>query len=406
MTKPVAAPRKATALAFAAALIPVLAACDEANDYVQPPPPKVTVAQPLVREVIDYLEFTGTTETVARVEIQARVPGILRAMTFQPGTRVDKGDPLFEIDPSEYDAEVAYAKAELASAKARGTETKKTVKRAADLIKRGNVSQAKLDEAQADALAAEAEILSAQAKLTQAKIRLGYTKITAPIDGRVGRNKADIGNLVGEGEATVLTEITQFDPIHVYFEISERDLLRLLERFRALAKEKGVDPRRQSSERVGLPVFAALSNEEDYVHEGVIDYSESTVDSETGTLQLRGKFANPGGLPKFLPGLFVRLRLPIAKRPDMALVSERAIGTDQGGPFLLVVTAEKVVEKRPVRLGHLEDGLRVIEEGVKGGELVVVNGLQRARPGAKVDPKEADMASLTTSALRAKASDK
>jgi len=284
----------------------------------------------------------------------------------------------------------------LASAKARGTETKKTVKRAKDLIKRGNVSQAKLDEADADALAAEAEILSAKAKLAQAEIQLGYTKIMAPIDGRVGREKADIGNLVGEGEATVLTEITQFDPMHVYFEINERDLLRLLERFRALAKEKGIDTRRHSTERVGMPVFAALSNEEDYVHEGVVDFAESGVDKETGTLRVRGRFDNPGSLPKFLPGLFVRLRLPIAKRADMPLVSERAVGTDQGGSYLLVVNSEKIVEKRPVRLGQLDDGLRVVEDGVKSGEWVVVNGIQRARPGAAVDPKQVDMASLAT----------
>jgi len=396
MAKRVAVLRFAVAGGLAAMLVPLLAACDEANEFVAPPPPTVSVAQPLVREVVDYLEFTGTTETVAQVEVRARVSGILRTMTFKPGTRVAKGDPLFEIEPAEYEAEVAYAKAELARAKARGTETKKTVKRAKDLIKRGNVSQAKLDEADADALAAEAEILSAKAKLAQAEIQLGYTKIMAPIDGRVGREKADIGNLVGEGEATVLTEITQFDPIHVYFEINERDLLRLMARFRALAEEKGIDLSRQIAERVGLPVFAALSNEEDYIHKGVVDYSDSAVDNETGTLQLRGRFDNPGTVPKFLPGLFVRLRLPIAKRADMPLVSERAVGTDQGGSYLLVVNSEKIVEKRPVRLGQLDDGLRVVEGGVKSGEWVVVNGIQRARPGAAVDPKQVDMASLAT----------
>ena len=162
--------------------------------------------------------------------------------------------------------------------------------------------------------------------------------------------------------------------------------------------------RHQPSERVGFPVFAALSNEEDFVHEGVVDYSESGVDKETGTMLLRGKFDNSGSLPKFIPGLFVRLRLPIAKRANIPLVSERAIGTDQGGSYLLVLNSEKIVEKRPVRLGRLDDGLRVVEEGVKSGEWVVVNGIQRARPGATVDPKKIDMASLSVSARRKAAS--
>ena len=380
-----------------------LAACEEQNVYVEPPPPKVTVARPLVQTVTDYLELTGTTSASAEVEIRARVPGVLEYMYFEPGITVVQGELLFQINPEEYEADLKAAEANLARAEARQVETAKTLQRSQTLQKKGHVSEAKLDEAEADARAAKAEVLVRKAALSRAQINMGYTDVRSPVTGRVGRNLVDLGNLVGEGEATVLTKITVRDPIHVYFNLSELDLLKVVETFRARVREKGVDTRKESARRAGFEVYLGLSDEEDYPHKGIIDYAESGLDPTTGTLQLRGVFDNSEEPSRLVPGLFVRVRLPIAERPDMPLVSERAIGSDQSGRFLLVVNQENVVEKHNVELGQLVDGLRVMESGVRPEDRIVVNGMQRARPGAEVDPEQTEMESLTATAIAAAA---
>jgi len=201
---------------------------------------------------------------------------------------------------------------------------------------------------------------------------------------------------VGEGEATILTDITAFNPIYVYFEINELDLLRVM----AMSKE-----RRQASDgdaagkKGALPLELGLANEEGYPRVGVTDFADSQVDPNTGTLSVRGILDNPGKSPDLLPGLFARVRVPIDKSPNMPLVTERAIGFDQSGQYLLVVNAENAVEKRSVSLGRIVDGLRVITRGVDAGDLVVVNGLQRAREGAEVEAEQIDMATLTASAI-------
>ncbi len=232
-------------------------------------------------------------------------------------------------------------------------------------------------------------------------MNLSYTKVTAPITGRVSRNLVDLGNLVGESEPTLLTKVTRFDPMYAYFNLNERDLLKVMAMNRKEIEKKGLDPAKDSQTEADLKVSLGLANEEGYPHEGIVDFAESDVDSATGTLQLRGVFPNPGPAPVLLPGLFTRLRMPIGKRENALLVTERAIGSDQSGRFLLTVNSENVVEKKPIRLGRLVDGLRVIEEGLQPDDRVVVNGIQRARPGAKVDPEETDMNTLTTSALKA-----
>jgi membrane fusion protein (multidrug efflux system) len=211
----------------------------------------------------------------------------------------------------------------------------------------------------------------------------------------------DLGNLVGESEATVLTEITVQDPIYVYFNLSELDLLKVLESYRARVREKGIDTRRESARKTGFEVFLGLSNEEGFPHKGIVDYTESGLNPATGTLQLRGIFDNSMQPPLLVPGLFTRVRLPVGQRPDLPLVSERAIGADQSGNFLLIVNQKNVVEKRSVKLGQLVDGLRVIESGLRPEDRVVVNGIQRARPGGKVDPAETEMQTLTATAIAA-----
>ena len=381
-------------------------ACGQKNEYVEPPPQKVTVAKPLQQDVIDYLEFTGTTHAFEKVEVRARVAGFLLSMNFIPGTLVEKGAQLFEIDPKEYQAELNAANAELSSANAQLKRAQTEFARSQKLFKQKAGAEKDVVKWRGERDIAQASVLRAKAKVEKAELNLGYTQVTTPISGRVGRNLVDTGNLVGEGEPTLLTTVTRYDPMYAYFNLNERDLLRVMALYRKKVEEKGFDPRKESDKSAEIPLFLGLSNEEGYPHEGIADFAESGVDTGTGTLQVRGIFQNPGKSPVLLPGLFARLRMPIDKRDNALLVSERAIGADQSGNFLLALTSDNIVEKRPIRMGQLVDGLRVIQEGLQPGESVIVKGVQRARPGAKVDPEQIDMTTLTASAIKAAAEDK
>jgi RND family efflux transporter MFP subunit len=324
-------------------------------------------------------------------------------MSFTPGTKVEKGDLLFVIDPREYQAELNAANAELRSAEAQLKRAGIEFKRAEKLFKQQAGAETDVVKWRGQRDVARADVLRAKAKVEKAGLNLSYTQVTAPITGRVSRNFVDLGNLVGESEPTLLTTVTRYDPMYAYFNLNERDLLRVMAMNRKKVQEKGLDPAEDPEIEVDIQVFLEIANEEGYPHQGKLDFSESGVDKETGTLQLRGVFPNPGPAPVLIPGLFVSLRMPVDKRENALLVTERAIGSDQSGRFLLAVNSENMVEKRPIRMGRLVDGLRVIEEGLQPDEAVVVNGLQRARPGAKVDPEQADMKSLTASALKAAA---
>ena len=376
----------------------LLAGC-ESNVYVEPPPPKVTTARPLMQDVTDYLEFTGTLDASEQAEVVARVSGVLQSMHFEPGTPVTEGDLLFVIEPEEYQADLQAAQAELAAGESNYDRANIEYGRAQKLFKQKAGAESDVVKWRVEREIASAEMLRAQAKIARAELNLGYTQVTSPFTGRVGRNLVDIGNLVGEAEATVLTEVTLYDPIFVYFNLNERDLLRVMKAIRENAEAKGLNPEDMDDDEIEIPLFLGLANEQGYPHEGRYDYADSAVDPETGTLQLRGTFENSQRPPRLLPGLFVRIRMPEGERPDMPLVSERAIGNDQRGIYLMVVNAENLVERRSVKTGQRIDGLIVIEDGLQKDDRVVVKGVQRARPGRKVDPEAVDMADLTTSAL-------
>ncbi len=361
----------------------LLPGCGERNQYVEPPPPGVTVSKPLQMDVVDYLEFTGTTQSVDTVDIRARVQGFLQNVFFKDGANVNKDDLLYIIDPRTYQAAVDKARADLDNRRAQLEKTEIEYQRNVRLYKENAASQRDLDNSKANRDSAKAAVAAATAALEEAQINLGYTTIRAPIEGRIGRSLVDVGNLVGAGEYTLLATIKDYDPIYAFFTISERELLRIMKMQREEGKIK--DEYRPEL----IPVELGLSNESGYPHKGTLDFADLGVDPSTGTILMRGIFPNPDPYV-LLPGLFVRLRLPIGLVRDALLVTDRALGADQQGKYLLVVNQDHVVEYRPVKTGPLVNGMRVIEEGLKADEWVVVNGIQRARPGAKVNPIQAE----------------
>lgn len=386
-------------ISFPVVALALAAGCGGSNTFAPPPPASVTIAQPEVEDVVDYLEFTGTTVASGQADVRARVSGVLQSMHFEPGTQVEKGQLLFVIEPEAYEAQLQAAQAELASGKANLARAEIELERAERLRAKNAGTDIDVVKWRGERDLAQAAIKSAEAKISRAELDLSYTEVRAPITGRVGRHQVDLGNLVGEAEATVLTEVTQYDPMYVYFNLNERDLLRVLAMHEQEVKE-GKDNLGPEAE---LPVELALADETGFPHVGTTDFADSGVDPETGTLQIRGSFANSAPTTSLLPGMFARVRLPIGSRPDRPLVDERAVGSDQSGEYVLVVGSEDKVEKRNVETGARIDGLRVVEGGLKGDEWIVVKGLQRARPGATVAPERTEMASLRLSAREAAA---
>jgi RND family efflux transporter MFP subunit len=353
----------------------------------QPPapatkPPEVVVSRPVVKEIIDYNDFTGRTEAVASVEVRARVTGYLDKVLFTEGDDVKQGQPLFEIDPRTYHADVNRADAVLQQAKARLARLELDFKRAAPLLPSQAISREDYDKIVGDREEGKAAVGIAEAARDLAQLNLGFTKVLAPISGRASRQLIDPGNMV-KADETALTTIVTLDPIYAYFDVDERSVLK----FRRLMEAGKVKAARDSVS----PVQMGLVDEEDekgnplFPHAGVINFADNRVDAMTGTLRLRGKFDNP---KHFLaPGLFVRVRVPIGTPHRAILISERALGNDQGQKFVYVVNDKSEVVYRRVTVGAMQDGLRVIDEGLAQNEQVVVDGLQRVRPGITVQPK-------------------
>jgi len=356
-----------------------LIGCEEKNAYVPPPPPKVTVAKPVKKPFTEYLEVTGNTAATESVELRARIKGFLDKVHFEDGDLVNEGDLLFEIDPKEYEAAVARSKAAVSKAKAEIPRTEKNLARARALFKRGNISEQSVDARISQRDQAKAQVEENEAALRTAEINLGYTRVIAPFSGWMSRRLVDPGNLVGENTNTHLATIVRTDPIYAYFTVNERDLLRIRSKNQAEKPPSGKKAFRPK------PVALALADEEGFPHPGQLDYADPTLDATTGTIEARATFPNPKHI--MLPGMFVRLRAPIKKGTVALMVPARAVGNDQSGPYVLVVTNDNTVARRSVTPGSTVKDMRVIEKGLKGDEQVVVKGLLRAIPGRKVTPE-------------------
>ena len=363
-------------IAFAVAAFLSLSACEQ-NSFVAPPPPKVEVAPPVQRAITRYLDATGNTAPIKTVDLVARVQGFLQSINYQDGSPVKEGTTLFTIEPETYKLKLEQAQAAEVGAQATLKQAEADFKRQADLVQRQAVSQATLDTSTSTRDNAQASLQQAQVNTKIAAVNYGYTNVAAPFDGIVSNHLVSVGELVGVASPTQLATIVQLDPIYVNFNVNEQDV----QRVRDEARRRGMT----FNDLRQLPIEVGLQTETGYPHKGKLDYLSPTVSQSTGTLAVRGLVPNPDRV--LLPGFYVRVRVPIDKQDNALLVPDVAIGSDQGGRYVLVVNADNVVEQRKVATGPLDEGLRVIESGLKADDRVVTAGLLRAIPGQKVDPQ-------------------
>lgn len=371
-------------------LLCLAAGCNRgAPPKVAPKPAEVIVQKAAYEEVTDVEDFTGRLEAFKRVDLQAtRVTGYLQKMHFTEGGLVEEGKVLFEIDPSTYQADLRKAEAALVQAQARLKRLDNDLTRANDLFRTKSIAKAEYDQVVGDHAEAAAAERSAEAARVAAEVTLGYTRITAPkIEGleakyprrwRISRTMVDPGSLI-KGDMTVLTTLVTEDPVFAYFDVDERTHIKLA-RLRSAAKS--------AKKGTTIPVFLALADEEGFPHKGVIDFTDTVIDPATGTKRMRGLFQNVFQEDKalFTPGMFVRVRLQIGEPHPALVISEQAVGTDQGEKFVYVVNDKNKVEYRKVKVGALTKGKRVIESGVSQGERVIVSGVMKVRTNAEVVP--------------------
>ncbi len=334
----------------------------------------MTVAQPSQKSVTDSLELTGNAQATYTVQLVARVAGYLQKVFFQDGQTVKKGARLFLIEQDTYQDALRQAEAQISLQKAQLDYAERQWARYSNLLQQKAASQENVDNWRDQRDSAQANLKAAEAARDLAKLNLSYTEVTAPFDGRIDRRLVDPGNLVGSGGTTVLAQLSQIDPIYVYFAISDLDLARLMQ------STQGTPGQLQEKK---WPVTMGLPDEEGYPHPGQLDFASISLIPTTGTLLMRSIFPNPTG--KILPGLYARVRVPL-KTKIALLLPQEALGYDQRGPYVLVVNQENRVEHRSVKTGTAVENLRVIEEGLTGDERVIVKGLQRAVPGRQVTP--------------------
>ncbi len=362
-----------------------LAGCDKKAEQAAPPPPSVTVAQPTKRVVTDWDEFSGRFDAIEQVQVRARVTGFVTGVEFKDGAIVKAGDLLYVIDPRQYEAVAEQARGQLADARAKIELAQREVARAESLIKTQAVAETIVDQRHQQLESAEAAALQAQGALHRAELDVEFTKVRAPITGRVSRHLVTVGNLVqgSESGATLLTSIVSLDPIHVYFDMDESIYLR--------NSRLWFEGKRPSSRDTPNPVQIMLAGETKPSREGVMDFLDNRLDAGTGTLRGRALVQNQD--LSILPGQFARIRVIGSSPYEALLLPDEAVATDQARKIVFVVNKDNVVEARPVVLGPLDEGLRVVREGLRPDDRVIVAGLQRARVGAKVAPKQAETGS-------------
>jgi multidrug efflux system membrane fusion protein len=360
------------------------------------PAPEVTVAPVIDKPISESDEFTGHFEAVQSVEVRPRVTGFIQRVTFSEGATVRQGDPLFEIDPRPYEAEVARAQAVLEQARTRQALAQQELERARRLVSTQAISREELDGRTSGLAEGAGAVRAAEASLRSAPLNHDWTTVRAPIAGRVGRAEITRGNLVQAGPPTgsLLTTIVSLDPIYVYFDTDEQLYLKNATAFTALRSVPGgrLAPR---------PVLIGLANESGFPHQGRLDFVDNQVDRTAGTIRVRAVVANATHL--FAPGLFARVQLAGGPARQASLVQDQSIGTDQDRKFVLVLKPDSTVEYRAITVGRVVDGLRIVESGLKPGENVVINGQLRVRPGMKVAAKHATMVVATSAPATASA---
>jgi len=370
-----------TRMGLLSVALAALTGCGNHDDAApkQGPLPNVKVAQPLSQEVTEWDEYTGRIEAVNSVDVRARVSGYLEKVNFKAGDKVHKGDLLFVIDPKPFTAQLNYAEAELERAKSRHELAKNDLARSERLFRAKAISEEEHDARSKGLREAVAAVQSAQANVYTARLNLEFTQVRSPIDGRIGRELITAGNLVngGGGDATLLTFIVSTDPVYVYVDADERSALK----YRRQAQQEG----RGSLEDEKTPVQLAVADEVNFPHQGYLDYVSPREDTATGTVTLRGVFPNQDEL--LSPGFFARMRVRGSAPYPAILVPDRAIGTDQAQRFVWVVNQDNQVEYRKVELGAHIGQSRVIVKGLKPEDWTVIEGIQRIKPGAKVNPE-------------------
>ncbi|HXP00107.1 MAG TPA: efflux RND transporter periplasmic adaptor subunit [Luteibacter sp.] len=357
-----------------------------AEPVAAPPAPEVTVAQVLLRPVSDANAFTGRIQAVDTIQIKPRVSGYVDSIHFREGASVKKGDLLFTIDPRPYRAEADRLAANLAQARAESKNADANAARGSKLVEQHAVSREEADRLDTAAASAKAQVASVQAALDNARLNLSFTEVRAPVDGKVSNAQITPGNLVTPSDT--LTSVVTVDPMYVYFDVDEQTFLKL----DRLRRQNGRAP----------DVEMGLADEDGYPHVGKIDFVDNQVRAGAGTIRLRAVFPNADG--EYTAGLFARVQLRSGNTQPRALIDDKAVGTDLGNKFVYVVGKDKKVEYRRVATGALVDGLRVVDSGLNGDDVIVVNGLQRVRPGVEVNAKRVTMASLVPDSARGVAS--
>ncbi|MGL4232125.1 MAG: efflux RND transporter periplasmic adaptor subunit [Casimicrobium sp.] len=345
-----------------------------------PPAPQVSVAPSVQRQIQEFDEFTGRLEATETVDVRPRVAGTIDRVHFKEGQSVKKGDLLFTVDARPFRAELARAEAQLAAAQTQSELAGTEFARAQKLLEIKAISRQEFDQLQSGTRSSDANIRAAQAAVQAARLNVEYATIRSPIAGRVSRANVTAGNLVGNAEP-ILTTIVSQQKVYAYFDASEQTYLKYVKSAR--------DGTRPSSRETANPVLMGLASEQGYPHKGVIDFVDNRLNPQTGAIRARAVFDNAKN--EFTPGLFARVKLIGSGTYNAIMTPDRAIGTDQDKKFVLVVGADNVAQFRPVRLGALQDGMRVITEGLKAGEMVIVDGLQRVRPGMPVAPQKVEV---------------